>query len=129
MDLMYYLKKPWVLGEYECWAMVCDYYKAELGVDLPLINIGTTDLFVKRRTFMKNSAYRFFDKFDSPKNNDVVAMCNRDDKKRRFIHVGVYVEADFGVRVMHSTKSAGTLIQKPEELDCGIICYYRLKQD
>ncbi len=127
MNYLYYLNKPWVLGHYECWAMVCDFYKTELDIELPLINLGTTSPTARRKALADNEVYPLFSRKLKPKHGDVVAMCEKMDVKKIFSHVGVYLDTPDGNKIMHSSKSHGTLIQDPSIIDCGIICYWRYK--
>ena len=39
-----YIGKPWVNGEYDCWGLVRDVYKNELGVELSPIVTDATNI-------------------------------------------------------------------------------------
>lgn len=124
MDLLHYLAKDWILGEYECWALVVEVYRRELGVELPLVNLGSTEPKAVRQAFAGASAHDLFQRLDGPQPFAVVAM-----GKKWLSHVGVYLETADGPRILHNRQANGVLCQPPEQVADAIpiLGYYGLK--
>ncbi len=126
IDYAYYLSRDWVLGEYECWAFVCDYYERELGVKLPLINLGVMDSSDVNQAFESHTDVRYmFEEIDSLEHNCVIEL-----GIKRATHVGVYLETKDGPRVLHCRRRTGGLCQPLNEITKALTIFSinRLKQ-
>jgi len=125
MNILDYLGKPWVLGEYECWTMVVDFYNKELAIDLPVINLEVLNVFSIRKAFEQNQVQPLFTKIESPVDNCVVVMGRRWQS-----HVGVYIETTDGPRILHNRQYSGVLCQPITDItkDLDIFGYYEYKK-
>jgi hypothetical protein len=125
IDVTHYLKRDWVLGEYECWALVVEVYQRELNVSLPRANLGTTEPKSVRREFANHHANNLFEQIPEPKHLSVVAM-----GKRWLSHVGVYLDTNDGPRILHNRRVCGVLCQHPNDVkrDITILGYYQIKK-
>lgn len=126
IDYGYYLSREWVLGEYECWAFVCDYYKRELGIELPLINLGSVDPnSVVGALAGAGDVRELFEEIDTPDHNCVLEM-----GIKRPTHVGVYLKTSDGDMILHCRRKTGGLCQPVKEITRALTIFscYRLKQ-
>lgn len=124
MDILYYLSRDWVLGEYECWSFICDFYRREFNVELPDINLGTVDPRKVCSALSDAPERSMFEKIDNPEHGCVIEM-----GRRRVTHVGVWVDTPDGQKILHCRKASGGLCQDPEEVreTLTIFSYNRLR--
>lgn len=119
IDFKYYLSREWRIGEYECWAFVCDYYKRELGIDLPLINLGIDSSDAVNDAFNQADNVRvMFERVEKPEHNCIVEM-----GIKRITHVGVYLDTPDGPMVLHCRRKTGGLCQPIKEVQRTITLF------
>ncbi len=106
-----YLGKPWIKGTYDCWGLVRDVYKQELGLDVPVVPIDATRMMAVKSQFMTSTIYSLFKRSDQPVNFDVATILNEGSKI--VMHCGVWYEG----RILHNRLASGVLFEPADRLN------------
>lgn len=115
MDVLKYLGRPWIAGEYDCWSLVRDVYLNELGVDLPLVPVYALNLREVIEEFQSSDIFGLFEVIDSPVPMCVAGMTR--SASERMTHVGVYLVDESGnERVLHNAHNTGVVCQSINDL-------------
>ena len=123
MDITKYLNRPWISGEADCWALVRDIYRQELGIELPVIDIDATDPRAVLRAFANPDNMRIWHPVDKPRHLDLIFLASRS----RPSHVAVYLNINGGY-YLHSYCGAGSVCESVFDQDIsgfGSPSYYR----
>lgn len=105
-----YLGKPWQAGVYgpdafDCWALLVDIYKNQLGIDLPLhSDVERGNQFAMSARALKEKC-AWFD-IGVPSDMCAVGLSNIPS---RVHHVGVYLKESNSV--LHTQKTSGCVIE------------------
>ena len=100
-----YIGKKWDLNNYNCWGLVRDVYKQELGLDLPQYRVENNSYqcfsFLIQHVTERNNWFevRF------PKTFDLLLFWSNIP-----IHIGVYDKKRNGV--IHATERSGVIFQR-----------------
>lgn len=99
-----------------CWGLVCEFYRRELGIEL--------DLFLQYTPATMDAGYHAaqgeFREVSEPQYGDVIAFLT---DKGVCYHVGVMLDAE---RFLHSRRGKGTQIT-PLAMTAGHVIFYRHK--
>lgn len=106
-----YIGKPWINGEYDCWGLVREVYKNELGVELSPIVTDATSLREVLLEFRKSTNYNKL----SPDNKLLDKHITVLTQNKYPCHVGVYADVDGG-GVLHNMQGVGVIFQKLPDL-------------
>lgn len=106
-----YIGKPWINGEYDCWGLIREVYKNELGVELSPIVTDATSLREVLLEFRKSINYNKL----SPDNKLLDKHITVLTQNKYPCHVGVYADVDGG-GVLHNMQGVGVIFQKLPDL-------------
>lgn len=104
-----YLGRPWVPGEYDCWALVREIYEQELSIVLPTVTVDAANVRAVLNEIASTPVRGLFDPVPEPQHLAVVEMrqCGHPS------HVGVYLETSDGPRILHNRRGAGVVCEEP----------------
>jgi cell wall-associated NlpC family hydrolase len=97
----------YVAGVYDCWSLVRDVYRRELGIELPVVTVTAYDLRTILAEFASTPIKSLFERISHPEHLCVVEMANR----RTGMHVGVYLDTPDGARVLHNIAGSGVVCE------------------
>ena len=112
MNISYYLNRPWVSGEADCWALVRDIYRQELNIDLPQIVVDATNPLAVRRAFTDQNNLKCWQPIEQPENLCLVFFASRS----RPSHVAVYLDSNGG-QYLHSYVGVGSVCESVFDAD------------
>ena len=102
--------QPWT-PERNCWWLVRHVFKEQMGIDLPLVQVGgTDDAAASIRAASQASGWRPCAAAD-PREFDVVTMQGPLGK-----HIGVMVNANGFIGLLHNLEDIGVTFQKLSEV-------------
>ena len=111
-----YLGLPWKAGgrsdgEFDCWGLLREVYKTQLGVELPIIN-GFDARCVSGCVSGIEHGMSDWAQLDLPIDFCGVGL----SMSKKFIHhVGVFLDVDGG-QILHCHEKAGVIIESPSEM-------------
>lgn len=105
MDINRYLGKPWVKGEYDCWGLVRDVYKQELGIVIPVVLVDSSNMFAIRSQFKDSHIYSTFKRLEKPVNLAVATMKREGGKS--VMHCGIWYEG----RILNNRRGSGVIFE------------------
>lgn len=100
MNVTPYLSKFWST-EYDCWALVREFYANEFGISLPVVNIDTNNLVAVAREIGSSPLRVDFRKVE-PFDGSIVEM-----GERLPFHVGIHVDG----RILHNHYPGGVVCE------------------
>ena len=106
-----YIGKPWINGEYDCWGLVREVYKNELGVELSPIVTDATSLREVLCEFKKSVNYNKLSSDDKLLDKHITVLT----QNKYPCHVGIYADIDGG-GVLHNMQGVGVIFQKLPDL-------------
>jgi len=109
-----YIGQPWVSGDYDCWVFFREIQKKHFRVDVPIVDIDSTDLMQVARRFRDDTERGRWRKVGTPQDGDAVLMSH----SRFPSHIGVWVDVDGG-GVLHCQERTGVVFQKQQDLLLG----------
>ena len=128
--IMQYLGKPWsnpaeahTAEGYDCYSLVKDVYKKQLGLELPPITFDACDIKKSAEFFGTETFKTDFKSVDFPTNYDIVLT-----RGRGYRHVGLW----YNNRILHSVKGLGCMYSYPSDLKTmgfNDITYKRYKHE
>ena len=106
-----YIGKPWINGEYDCWGLVREVYKNELGVELSSIVTDATSLREVLCEFQKSTNYNKLSSDNKLLDKHITVLT----QNKYPCHVGIYADIDGG-GVLHNMQGVGVIFQKLPDL-------------
>lgn len=112
LNAMRYIGKPWVANTYgpesfDCWGLLVDIYKNELGIRLPTYaNVPRDDIEEMSKAFGKGASDEWT-KLDKPVDFCGVGLSHLPN---RIFHVGIFLMIDGGC-IMHTQQNTGCVVQ------------------
>ena len=107
-----YIGKPWINGKYDCWGLVREVYKNELGVELSPIVTDATNIKEVLCEFKKSTNYNKLQKTFNLLDKVIVVLT----QNKYPCHVGIYADVDGG-GILHNLQGIGVVFQKIPDLE------------
>lgn len=123
MNIVDYIGREFKPIEFNCWGLVREFYRAELGQDIPAVNVNPENYRAIVHAFADSDIRELFSRVSEPKNYDVVALCRHS----AFDHIGIF----FDGHILHNDNPAGVLLQSIPDMQrrgWAINGYYRLNK-
>ena len=119
-----YIGRPWVNGECDCWTLVQDVYRDELGIELPDIVVDADNLRQVLNSFEDPRNLLPWQPIAQPEHLCLVFFT---PGHHRATHCGVWLDIQGG-RYLHSHRKAGVVCEDRVTLEVNGWCnprYYR----
>jgi cell wall-associated NlpC family hydrolase len=109
MQVEKYIGRPWVATGFNCFELVREVYRNELGVDLPVCGVDGADLLAVGKAFLNSDLKKSFKKIETPVHLCVAAMRAANSKHES--HCGVFLKMPDGEKILHNWRGAGVLLE------------------
>lgn len=109
-----YLGRPWVATGFNCFDLVREVYRCELGIDIPDAGVDASLPRVVARAFQSHELRASFKKIEVPVHLSVVAM--RDRYSECDGHCGLFIDLPGAPSVLHNQRNAGVLLEPVNRL-------------
>jgi hypothetical protein len=109
-----YLARPWSADSYNCFELLREFYKNELGIVIPASGISATDDDVITDAFLNHPLRKSFKRIESPVNFCVIGM--RKENSEDESHCGIYLDYPDGCRVLHNVNGSGVRLDMVSRL-------------
>ena len=104
-----YLGRPWVAAGFNCFELVREVYRNELGIHIPPAGVDATLPHVIAHAFQSHPLRASFKKIEVPINLSVVAM--RDRHSQCESHCGIFIDVSGVPSVLHNSRGVGVLLE------------------
>lgn len=109
-----YLGRPWVATGFNCFELVREVYRCELGIEIPAAGVDATLPHVVARAFASHELRASFKKIEVPVHLSVVAM--RDQYSACESHCGVFIDLPGVPSVLHNHRGIGVVLEPVSRL-------------
>lgn len=109
-----YLARPWVSDSYNCFDLVREFYRVELGLVIPESGVSASDLKVVTEAFANHPLRHSFAVIAEPENFCVIGM--RLSYSKNESHCGIYLKLPDGEFVLHNWCGSGVLLEQLSRL-------------
>ncbi len=119
-----YIGRQWVNGEQDCWALVRDVYREQLGIELPVIVVDANNLRAVLNTFETSEYLKDWQRIEKPEHLCLVFFT---PGHHRATHCGLWLDSQGG-RFLHSHRNSGVVCEDRITLEMNGWCnpaYYR----
>lgn len=106
-----YIGLPYHHSEFNCWGLVCLFYKNEYNLDIPQITLSDNNPKSAIEVISNSQERKNWVKTTSPHEGDVVLL----RQSKHPVHVGVWLGNDGG-GVLHCLKETGVIFQSLQNL-------------
>lgn len=106
-----YIGRPWVNGKFDCWGLVQEVYKDELGIVLSPIITDAKSIKNVYSEFSRNSNYSQLQEVSKLQDMSIVVL----SQGKYPSHVGLWTDVDGG-GIIHNLQDVGVIFQKITEL-------------
>ena len=121
-----YVGRPWINGQYDCWTLVRDVYRDQLGIELPNIVVDCDNLRQVIRAFEDDINLSPWQPIEQP---DHLCLVFFTPGHERATHCGVWLDIADG-RFLHCTRTSGSVCENRQSLEMNGWTkprYYRYK--
>jgi len=115
---------PWVPGSTDCWSLARGIWRTRFGWDVPPIMVDPSDARAARQALSVPPERLGWDAVVCPTEGDAVLMA----RGARPCHVGIWIEPEPDVGILHSVERSGVIYTPPARLagiGYRVIGYYR----
>lgn len=109
-----YLGRPWVATGFNCFELVREVYRVELGVEIPAAGVDATSPAVVARAFQCHALRCAFRKIEQPVHLCVVGM--REVYSDCESHCGVFLDLPGAPSVLHNHRGVGVVVEPVSRL-------------
>jgi len=109
MQIENYIGRPWVATGFNCFELLREVYRNELGIEVPVCVVDAANLLAVGKAFLQSDVKNCFKKIEVPVHLCAVAMryeCSHYDS-----HCGVYLRMKDGEKILHNWRGAGVLLE------------------
>lgn len=116
-----WLGREYIVGEYDCWHFLRDFYKHEMRIDLPAVGIDPTNARAVIREFRASTIRTLFGRVVNPMTFDAVEITIGQFPS----HCGIYLDTEDGPRILHNRQGLGVVCQEPKQLRVNRLTFWR----
>lgn len=122
-----YLGRPWVATGFNCFELVREIYRIELGVELGAVGVDANNPALVCHAFKHHALRAAFRKAEAPENLCVVTM--RELNSVHESHCGVFLDLPGAPSVLHNLRGIGVVLDRTDRLSwrnlliSGFYCY------
>ena len=123
MNILNYLGREFEPINFNCWGLVREFYRVELGHKIPAVNVDPANYRHLVSAFSTSDIRELFSNVSEPVDYDLVALCRHS----AFDHIGIYINGS----VLHNDNPAGVVYQSLADMQrrgWAINGYYRLNK-